>query len=147
MTTVNENSKKYSEAVKGLKVAQKVADCDVYILELHIRLSKLEELSKTLVEKLNERDEEVKLLKEEAKKLEKSNAQPFNTQAKSWTTFFEKGPSQQKSTEQDMVLMEKIKAESKASAEKLSNIVIIGMNESESEEEADKEDKYKRRKV
>ena len=97
------HSKKYSEAVKGLKIAPKVADCDVYIQELHIRLSKLDELSKTLIERLNEKDEEIKVLKEEVKKVEKGITQPSSVQGKSWNSFFEKGPSQQKSTEQDMV--------------------------------------------
>ena len=48
MTSIIKNSKNYSEAVKGLKIAPNVVDCDVYILELHNSLSKLAELSKTL---------------------------------------------------------------------------------------------------
>ena len=63
-------SKRYSEAVKGLKLVIKVADCDVYIQELHIRLKKLEPLSTSLITRLYEQDEVIKLLKEEVKKVE-----------------------------------------------------------------------------
>ena len=54
-------------------------------------------------------------------------------------SFFDTGLTKQKKMEQDMVLMARIKAESKASADKELNIVISGLKESENEQEAVKE--------
>ena len=91
-------SKRYSEAFKGLKVAIWVADCDVYIQELHIRLKKLEDFSASLITRLNEQDEVVKLLKEEVKKVEVVGTGSTSNKGQSWSSFFETGLTKQKTT-------------------------------------------------
>ena len=130
-------SKKYSEAVKNSSASARVADCDLWLHELHLRLNLLEDSNKKLVAELAEKDKVIKNL-EEVDKLIKGNSSVASAQSRSWSTFLQKGTVQHKTTELDMVLMAKIRAESKEITEKENNIIITGLKESESEDADDK---------
>ena len=53
-------SKKYSEAVKNSSASARVADCDLWLHELHLRLNLLEDSNKKLVAELAEKDKVIK---------------------------------------------------------------------------------------
>ena len=80
---------------------------------MHILLKKLEDLSASLIKRLNEQDEVIKLLKEEVKKVENGGTGSTSNKGQRWSSFFDTGLTRHKTTEQDMVLMAIIRSESK----------------------------------
>ena len=97
-----EEKKKYSENIK-LGRALKVVECDVFFMEIHNRLTKLEEENKKLHEGLIKKDNEINELR---KKLESQKVEVSGTdisEVKSWSSFFDKGESKIKPTEEEMV--------------------------------------------
>ena len=129
---LSSKSKKYSEAVKNSSASARVADCDLWLNELHIRMNILGDSNKKLVAELVEKDKVIKKLENEVDKLTKGYGTAASVQEKNWSTFLQKGTVQQKTTEQEMVLMANIRAKSKALTANANNIIITGLKESES---------------
>ena len=102
-------------------------------------MNKLEESNKTLTVELAEKEKVIKNLESEVEKIVKGNGSTTTVQGRNWSLFLQKGTTQQKTTEQDMILMAKIRTESKASTEKENNVIITELKESEGDEADDKE--------
>ena len=96
-------SKKYSEVVKGSSASARIADCDLWLYELHLRMNQLEEFNIKLIDELAGKDKLIKNLEREVEKLVTGNGQTTSIQGRSWSSFLQKGYTKQKTTEQDMV--------------------------------------------
>ena len=88
-------SKKYSGAVKGSTVSARVADCDLWLYELHLRMNKLEESNKKLTAELTEKEKVIKNLESEVEKIVNGNSSTTTFQGRSWSLFLQKGTTQQ----------------------------------------------------
>ena len=88
--------------------------------------------------KLKKKDDEINELRKKQNKT-KVDVSRNTSEAKSWSSFFDKGASRIKPTEMEMVLMAQIREEEKTRSEKESNIVLSGVKESTSEDNDNKE--------
>jgi len=116
----------------------KVSDCDVWLHDLHQRIEKLEK-------KLEEKDTLIQTLQETVKKLSGPSVGISTAavdSAKRWANYLQKG-NKDKSTNSEVMIIDKMINETKAREEKENNIVVSGVALSTAHEqnERDKEDK------
>lgn len=104
---------KYSTAIKGANGAAKVADCDSWLYELHVRISELEK-------KCTEKDNLIKELKNELEQVKKS---PAGGTGVTWSTIV----NGNRQSDQAQALMASVNKEITEKARIENNIIVSGV--------------------
>ena len=104
---------KYSTVIKGANGAAKVADCDTWLYELHVRISELEK-------KCTEKDNLIKELKNELEQVKKS---PAGGTGVTWSTIV----NGNRQSDQAQALMASVNKEITEKARIENNIIVSGV--------------------